>query len=267
MPEPVAFVDGVISIGETGCITFAPDGRTAYFAKHTPRPSRIMVSRFQNGHWSAPEPAGFSGRYPDWDPLVSPDGRRLFFASLRPVGGEEKKASDLWYVERAGDGWSEARNLGEPVNTKRGGASFASAASDGTLYFFAARPDSRGGADIYRSKLVNGRYQEPENLGEEINSSAQEVDPYIAPDQSFLIFASDRPGGMGKMDLYVSFRREGRWTSPRNLGLKVNSSGSEVCPCVSPDGRYFFFTSGRESKPGVFQTGIYQVDLDALKQQ
>lgn len=101
-----------------------------------------MVSRFQNGRWSAPETAGFSGRYGDWDPLVSLDGTRLFFASLRPVDGEEKKGSDLWYVERAGEGWSDPRNLGAPVNTGRGGVSFASAALGGTLYFFAARPIS-----------------------------------------------------------------------------------------------------------------------------
>ena len=83
------------------------------------------------------------------------------------------------------------------------------------------------------------------------------IDPFIAPDQSWLIFASERPGGYGAADLYVSFRRpDGTWGEPKNLGPSVNTAGSEYTPMLSPDGRYLFFTRGR------FGDDIYWVDVE-----
>lgn len=96
------------------------------------------------------------------------------------------------------------------------------------------------------SKKVNGRYGKPENLGSTINTEFYENDPFVAPDESYLVFQSNRPGGYGKGDLYVSFRADdGSWTSAKNLGGQINSAEGDGCPVVTPDGKYLFFSSLR----------------------
>jgi hypothetical protein len=121
-----------------------------------------------------------------------------------------------------------------------------SIASSGALHFCSGRSGGMGGGDIYRSRYVDGRYAEPENLGDMINSEYGEGDIYIAPDESYIIYSSGRPGGLGRNDLYVSYRRpDGTWSQAINMGPKSNSPYMEYCPCVSPDGKYLFFTSYR----------------------
>lgn len=248
--KPIPFAPGRISAREHGCVTFAPDGRTVYFARHTPPPSTLMVSRFENGAWGVPQPLPFSGpgsgRVYDGDPAMSPDGSRLFFVSRRSDSGP----AQIWSAKKQGASWSEPAPVAD-------GLCGPSVAADGALYFCSDKPDSRGRLDLYRSRLSNGKYGPPENLGDSINTPHNDYDAYIAPDQSYLIFASDRPGGLGKGDLYVSFQRSGQWTPARHLGELVNSPDQEVCPVVSPDGKYFFYTRGL--------VGIFQVDIEALK--
>ena len=289
MPEPVIFGDGIISTADdelNAC--FSPDGKTLYISKNIgARWGVILVSQFEKGKWSTPEVAPFSGSFSDYDPFFSPDGSKLFFISTRPTqSGETKprKDYDIWVVEKTKTGWSEPKNVGAPVNTEKD-EYYPSVASDGTLYFSANRETStKGSFDVYRSRFVDGKYTEPENLGDAVNGKSTEVDNYIAPDQSFLVFASyGRPDSLGNGDLYISHNRNGAWTPARHLGGGINSSAREYCPIGSPDGKYFFFTSFRgfvdqpPSKPLTYQelTGkirstlnglgnVYQVDLSAL---
>ena len=260
MATPEIFAEGTISTpdDEFG-IAFMPDGQTAYFTKrspttNTPPRSAICVSHLINGRWSEPEIAGFSGRYNDFGIAVAADGMRIVFSSDRPNDGqaEGKPANiDLWFIDKQGDGWSEPRNLGAPINTPASDA-YPSLAADGTLYFASNRPGGKGGADIYRSRLVDGRYTDPENLGE-VNSPGYESQPAIAPDQSFLVFTaidrSDTLASAGapysRSDLYVSFKMSSGWTVPRNLGMPINSTASDGSPSFSPDGRWLFFASDR----------------------
>jgi Tol biopolymer transport system component len=109
--------------------------------------------------------------------------------------------------------------------------------------------------------LIEGKYAEPENLGKGINTPEREYDAFVAPDETYLIFSSYRLGeGLGKSDLYISFRSTGgRWGKARNLGKLINSRESEFSPAVSPDGKYFFFTSTR-----LGQGDIYWVDAAVL---
>ena len=103
---------------------------------------------------------------------------------------------------------------------------------------------------------------EPENLGPAINSPQGENDVYIAPDESFIVFTSDRPGGQGENDFYLSVWKDGTWSQPRNLGPTINSAGTECCPSVSPDGKYFFFNRPGTGKPGIYQVGIEALGLE-----
>jgi hypothetical protein len=182
----------------------------------------------------------------------------MFFWSTRPVNGQPRKQSALWAVDRTAAGWGTPRDLGPLINTDEDPSANGGVASNGALYFATKRPDAVGDLDIYRAAPAGDGYAKPENLGPSINSPQHEYDVYIAPDESLILFSSDRPGGAGNADLYVSTRKNGAWTPPRNLGPKVNSGASEMFPSISPDGKYLFFTRLRVEQPG-----IYRIDLAA----
>ena len=285
--EPSLFVEGIISTAEMELnAAFTPDGKTLYFTKRTPRPLLwvIVVSHFRGGKWSTPEVAEFSGQYSDFDPIVSPDGRKLYFCSNRPVDGQPRQDFDIWVLEKLETGkWGDPKHLDAPINTKAQ-EFYPSVTAAGTLYFSSTREGGKGRADIWRARLVDGKYAEPENLGESINSQFSEGDPFIAPDESYLIFVSyGRPEGLGDGDLYISFRRDGEWTKAVNMGPGINSSALDFCPIVTPDGKYFYFTSERSfadkplgqrmtsqvwqkrlNSPGNGLGDIYRVDMSVV---
>jgi Tol biopolymer transport system component len=278
MPEPTIFAEGIVSTGEfESHPAFTPDGRTLYFVKSTPEFTdwKIYVTRYDDGHWSTPKLAPFSGKYRDADPFITSDAKKLYFISNRPVDGETKDDMDIWVMDRAKDGeWGEPRNVGTPVNST-GSEWFPTLSTNGTLYFGSDRPGGQGRTDLYRARFADGKFAEPENLGAIINSTADEFEPCIAPDESYLVFmALGRPDSHGGGDLYISYSKVGRWTTPRNLGPKFNRPGLEISPYLSPDGKYFFFSSvrrtagvtpgDRPNKPRNGLGDIYQVDLRVL---
>ena len=118
--EATIFAEGVISTAEYESHSqFTPDGKQLYFVKSTPNFSfwTIARSRFENGKWTAPEVAPFSGQYSDADPFITADGSRLFFISNRPAPGKTNRDLDIWVMEKTSTGWSEPRNPGSPVNS------------------------------------------------------------------------------------------------------------------------------------------------------
>ena len=188
---PVLFGKGVISTedDESGA-AFTPDGQACYFVKRTPSTivsstMVICVSHKKNGKWGKPEIASFSGRYWDFDPFISPDGEKLFFISNRPAAGKKGSDTDIWVVRKSGDGWSEPENVGAVINTS-GWELGCSVTNDGTLYY--STTGITGNADIFCSKLVDGKYQKPDSLGAAINSPYNETDPFVAPDESYILF-------------------------------------------------------------------------------
>jgi hypothetical protein len=248
--EPELFAPGIISTGMyTRDIAMTPDGQEIYFSVVLGNYDffTIMETKLVDGRWTEPRIAPFSGKYMDLEPHISPDGERFFFFSRRPLTGDgpPKEDSDIWVMERSENGWGEPRNLGAPVNSEIS-EYFPSVTRDGTIYF--SRDGENGASYIYRSRLVDGSYMEPEKLGPEINSTAAQYNSFIAPDESYIIFgAHGRDDGLGGSDYYISFRRpDGRWEGPFNMGNKVNSeSPHEYSPYVSPDGKYFFFMASR----------------------
>ncbi|HEX3559481.1 MAG TPA: hypothetical protein VHU19_09760 [Pyrinomonadaceae bacterium] len=257
--DPKLFAEGVINTdADAYGPTFTPDGKSLYFVRRIKRGEleHIFVSHFADGKWGEPRVAEFSGKFFDREPFISPDGSRLFFSSKRPVKGEAlNKDFNIWVVRRAGKGWGVPEHLGMPVNAE-GDADYPSVAANGTLYFGSTREGGRGKVDLYRARLVKGKYTTAENLGDAINTPETEADPYIAPDESYLIFTSTRPGGYGRGDLYISFNKNGEWTTPRNLGPKINTDVFDYTPLVTPDGKYLFFSRGWGK--------IYQIDLAVL---
>jgi ankyrin repeat protein len=246
---PAPFALDIVSTHrfQHGTIAFSPDGTEAYWSTELALPDSgysygmMVFSHVVEGRWTEPEPAPFSRiGWSDDVPIFAPDGERLYFLSVRPTGAEEgRQAERIWYVTREARGWSEPQIIEGGPNTLDLHWQF-SVAADGSIY-------SPGDGDIYVSQLVDGVYQAPVNLGEPVNGDAIEAGPFIAPDQSYLIFMRFRhEENLGGADLWISFRDgSGGWTVPVNLGEPVNSTESDICPILSHDGSYLFFNSAR----------------------
>ena len=273
------FAPGVISdSAEQWRITFTPDGRTAYFTSSPgffpiTRKATIYVSRLRDGAWGPPTVAPFSGTYSDIDPSISPDGKRLYFSSIRPGNGALRGDLAVWMSEISASGLSEPVRLGDEVNSTADEL-YPSSSNDGTLYFASGpnRPLAGQHWDIYSAKRAGAGFAPRERLGPEINTtpsssdanlqSAWEFNPEISADGRTLLFTSLRPGhGLG--DLYVSHFSNGRWTPARNLGPSVNTQADEYHPTLSRDGKALYFVR-RSQKRGDFHI-IATAGLDALK--
>jgi hypothetical protein len=245
-PQPEMIGEGVISTpdDEFGG-SFSPDGQTIYFDK-TVSPHylyTLCVSHFSGGKWGAPEVLPFSGEYRDSDPVLSPDGQTLYFASDRPVHGKPVKAFFIWTSRKTAAGWSEPVVMEGAVNSE-GSQVFASVANNGNLYFTS---DRKGEFDIYRSRLVNGKYQDAEDLGPTVNSvTVSSLEAFIAADESYLLVGSfGRQPGYGDSDIFISYNQNGSWTTPKNLGPVINTAAREYSPRVTADGKWLIFTSER----------------------
>lgn len=245
--EPAVFAPGVVSTDrEEYHITFTPDGRTAYWAvgdEFFPisEQATIVTSTYENGAWSAPQVASFSGQYSDIDPFITPDGSRLFFSSIRPVDGVPRDDADLWIVERTATGWSEPVHLGDAVNSPFEDL-YPSVDEDGTLYLGSDRPGGFGGWDIYSSTPAAGSYGPAINLGPTINTEFWEFNPFVTPDGRTLLYTGlSYPQGFGFGDIYVSRQKRGSWTPGENLGPTINTELDEYHPALSPSGKTLFF--------------------------
>ena len=239
--------------------TLTPDGSEIYYSvsvQHSYMYAIYMSRRGRDGQWTSPILAPFSGHGRDFDPVLSPDGRRLVFISDRSARpGDKKLDYDIWWVDRTANGdWSAPRRFGAPINTvaksaddERGTEEFASIAADGTLYFAGDRRGGASGMAIWKARLVNGRYETPELLPDIVNSGPIVGEPVIAPDQSFLLFSGlGLPGGFGNWDIYISRRGpDGTWLKPENLGPNVNTAQRDYSPRLAPDGHTLVFTSER----------------------
>lgn len=252
---PVLFAPGLVSTPgrNEATIQFSPDGTLCLFHIEAYPNSYTLFTEFKNGSWTEPRKAWFSETRATCEPFFSPDGKRIYFSS-----GEPKNSAggwDLWYIERRGDGWSDPVNAGPPVNSP-GDEFHPCVVADGSLYF----TDAQG--DINRCQWAGGKYRERVVLPEPVNLPDKSTgfswgDPWVSPDERVLIFKSNRPGGYGRYDNYISYRNEdGTWSAPRNLGAVLNSPGKETAGDLSPDGKYLFF--GRDGD-------IYWVRAEAVK--
>jgi len=143
-------------------------------------------------------------------------------------------------MDRDAGSWSEPHRLGVAVNSGTG-EWHASVARDGSLYFASSERDGQGGADIYMVADPKDATSGAMNLGAPINGPFHEWDPYIDPDGGYLLLKSDRPGGFGGMDMYISFPDSGGWTEPVNLGSPINTPLDEDSGDIILDGESLVF--------------------------
>ena len=249
--KPEVFAPGIVNTNDhEGCAEFSRSGTRFLFHRlrrdleeWSDIPAYLM--ELDDGAWSSPRPAPFESENLDWDYHFTPDGRWLYYTSMLHTspGAPAPKHGNIWMVEVNDEGWGAPVLLPPPINGPDHHDSSPSLTKDGTLYFFSWREGGYGQSDIYRARLIDGEYGQVENLGSVINTEHSEYDLVIAPDESYLVFSSTRPGGFGDVDLYASFRApDGTWSEPRNLGPEVNATGA-VFPSLTDDGKYLFFQS------------------------
>jgi hypothetical protein len=232
--RPKAFLqDGVTVPNDESTPSFTLDGKTLYLCNN----QKICVSTWAGDKWAAPQVTSFSGQFKDWDPFISPDGKRLIFVSSRPVPGapEGQKNNHLWYVDLSADGtWSEAHHIDEPVNINGVVAYAPCLTGSGTVSFCSRNRDGNKGMGGYWAKWQGDHYEKPRQL--RLNGDSDIYDPFISVGERYLIFAST--GG-----LYISYRNGDDWTPGQKLGPQVNDGSDLGSPYVSPDGKTLYYSS------------------------
>lgn len=272
---PKVFAKNIINLNNehVGYCEFSNDGSELYYTITTDKwfPTRILkvsCDNLQKKDTLNLIDSDFEG-----EPCFSKDGKIFFFTAVVPPS-INKWHSDIFYMQKLDDGWSKPYRLDTIVNSISSEWNISSTKDD-VIYFASERAKGTNtwNGDIYKAKLIEGKVQGLEKLPEIINTDYHESDPLIAPDESFLIFHSNRPGGFGIMDkdedvvhcdLYISFNEDGNWTKPKNMGSEINTSGIEMAPALTPDGKYFLFTRRESiytSKPSL----IYWVSTKIFK--
>ncbi len=230
---------------------FNKKGDVFYFAVDTAKRAEIWYTKITKGKWMEPILIFADEKYSFNDPYLSPDEQRLYFISDLPRNEADTiNDIDIWYAQRqANDTWSAPINAGDQINSDHN-EYYMTFTATGKMYFSSNKenaPKRKHDFEIYSAELVNGVYQEPVKLGDAINSKRYEADMYIAPDESYIIFCSARKSGYGRGDLYISFKDEaGAWTPAKNMGTAINTEHHELCPFVTHDGQYLFYTSNQD---------------------
>lgn len=224
------------------------------FNQHGRYSETFFVSKRNDRGWGTA-----SQMYTDWPHAhhigalsISADGLTMFFTAC---GWPDGFGSCDLYVSNYQDGkWNSPRNLGSTVNTAQWESQPAISADGSTLYFASQRSGGQGGSDIWMSlKLEDGNWSKPINLGTEINTSGNEMAPYIHPDGQSLYFSSNGHIGLGGLDLFISRKdKAGRWQQAENLGYPINTPEDEINIIINTRGELAYMSAIREQGFGGF---------------
>jgi hypothetical protein len=236
--KPTVFMqDSASTPNEESTPTFMPDGKTVYMANK----GAICLSQKAGDHWTKPIPISFAGKYNDWDPTLTPDGKRLLFVSNRPyvaADGSTKTGNHLWISELSDGKWSQPIHLDSPVN-EYGFVNYGpSISASGTICFCSSNRDGNKGMHAYLCRRAGDHYEKAQLLV--LNGSEPIFDPYIAPDERYILFSSDNA-------LYISYRTDQGWSPGEKLGPQVNEAakaGMLWGPSLSRDGKTLYYNGG-----------------------
>lgn len=248
--------------------TISPNGDEIFYSVQQRDFSVSVILRMvkRSNQWAGPEVAPFSGGYNDLEASFSPDGKRVYFCSNRPsIVTDTTDDFDIWFADRTATGWSEPVHAGFIINSP-GNEFYPSVARNGNIYFTATPKDGKGGEDIVMCEFKNGTYAPPVSLPDAINSKGDEYNAFIDPDEQFILFtAAGRPGGLGRGDIYISKKdASGNWQPAKSLD--INTAANDYCPYVSPDKKFFFFSSSRSlNKTPFHEQKNYKQVADMLK--
>jgi len=233
----------------------------------------IHHSEWIEGDWTLPEPIQmFTNQEKESvaiDPSISQDGKTMYFLGISPEDQMKKAKPDIYKSEKIDGQWQLATKVGSPISTPEYAESYPVVVADGSLYFTSDRPGSLGQRDIFRAQyLGDGQFDDPVNIGPEVNTERGERSTYVSPDERFLITANTYTDEKG---FAVSFRTNGQWQRPTsfNLGEPIKEDWIYFCPYMSPDLKYFFFSKRYSNPPksgwkGVVKGEVYWVSSDEL---
>jgi flagellar motor protein MotB len=203
----------------------------------------------------------------DYWPSLSADEQTLVITRLvKSNNGSNKLQEDFFISHWQGNGWGLMENAGSPLNTDDNEGAQA-LSGDGRYMVFTAcnRPDGLGRCDLYYAIKEGDRWSVPKNMGNQINSPYRETQPSLSPDGRTLYFASDRPGGKGLHDIWVSYCDENNnWTPPVNLGDSINTSGIEMSPFIHPDNQSLYLSSDGFIGLGGYDLFIARKDTNGI---
>ncbi|NUM31619.1 MAG: PD40 domain-containing protein [Bacteroidetes bacterium] len=188
---------------------------------------------------------GINTQLSEYFPTLTADEQTMFFTFM------DLRHQEDFFISTYKDGkWSEAVNLGAPINTPENeGASTISA--DGQYLFFTAcqNPLNIGSCDLWLTFIKGDKWQQPIHMPDNVNSKYKETQPSLSADGKTLYFASNRPGGMGGMDIWKTTFEKNAWTNPVNLGSTINTPFDDECPFIHQDGITLYFAS--DGHPGM----------------
>lgn len=203
--------------------------------------------------------------YREYGPMVTADGSKIYFTSRRKgttgnsIAADGMYYEDIYETEKTSNGWTKAKNVGTPLNTKLHDAIVGLSPDGQTMFVYV---DDNGG-DIYVSTLKGSRWSKPISISENINSPYHESKACISYDNKTLYFISDNPAwSIGGRDiLYCTLQSDGTWSKPVNLGRNVNTIYDEVDIFLHPDGKTLFFSSKGHNTMGGYD--IFKTVKDA----
>ncbi len=257
---PTVFAPGVVSTphDEHGVPVFAQTGTEFYLSRVVGSPPEFENVRFRmdgDGAWTH-DVVRLDRAYRHAELVPARDGRRLFYTSQRPLGGDAARPVWHLWVTDVGGRQDVPRPLPPPVNSAFHECQLFEAA-DGSIYFTSWR---NGRPDLFRAVERGKTWTLDADFGPGLNSGDDDKGAFVSDDGALLLFWSNRAGGRGTDDIYLSRRgADGRWGAPVNAGPLVNSPAREWYPRLSPDGRSFFFLSDRAG-----DLDVYWIDAAVL---
>ncbi|MFL5729270.1 MAG: OmpA family protein [Cytophagaceae bacterium] len=204
--------------------------------------------------------------FPDYAPVISADETVLIFTSRRPntTGGQKDESNqyfeDIYMSTKdTNEKWSAPVNIGSNINTGGHDASIGLSADGQELFVY----KNDGNGDIYYSILSGDKWSSPKKMPPNINNpKTWEPSASITPDERIFFFSSDREGGLGGRDIYVTKKLPNdQWALPRNLGPKINTPYDDDAPFIHPDGKTLYFSSKGHNSMGGFDIFTVQYDI------
>ena len=228
--RPLPFAPGLVStdLYEVNS-AFTPDMKAFYFIRRGEEHKKSAFYEYKyneiNGEWKKSEIASpWIGR-----PVISPDGQTMHLGDR--------------YLKRTESGWSELQKLEPPTVSNDSMYIMRLSSSANGTYYFDTYKENDPTFPIRYSRLIDGKHEEPRALPKEINTGTFLSHPFIAPDESYLLFDAKRENGFGDSDIYISFKqKDGTWGEGINLGDKINTKAWEASASITPDGKYLFFS-------------------------
>lgn len=198
-----------------------------------------------------------NSKFADYLPNLTQDGKYLIFTRYLSLSRQFPSLQEDFYISRKENGqWEKAKGLSRKINTKRNEGA-PSISADGKRLYYAAcnRADSKGSCDIYMSYNRGTFWTSPKNIST-INSEFWDSQPNVSADGNTLYFVSNRPGGVGQLDLWaVDIHEDDQYGTPYNLGEEINTIEDELSPFMHFDMQTLYFSSN--GRPGMGNTDVF----------